>query len=93
MTVKIHTIAPDCYIIAGKGTGPIGQIIRLSAIDGVEVALQPPEYEQPIRYKFFTRGGHEFEIDDPEEVAEAQLALRSYVSESGGHVHYVPEDT
>lgn len=92
MASKVSNIAPDCYIIIGKGIRPIGHIIRLSSIDGIEVTLAAPEYVQPIKYRILTRGGHEFEIDEPDEVAEAQLVFRSYVNESGGHVHYCPAE-
>lgn len=89
MAQKHWNLHQDCYIIVGKGKRENILIIRLSDVVGVAVTAAAPKYEMPIRYKFLMRGGHEIEIDEPDECIEAQLQLRDYVEHTGGHTHYI----
>jgi hypothetical protein len=76
-------------VIAGYGKREKVQSIMLSKIVGMEITTEAPEYEVPIRYKFLMEGGHEIEIEEPDEIVALRDILLEVTSAQGGIIKYI----
>jgi hypothetical protein len=79
----------DCCVIAGYGKRQNVQAFVLSKIVGMEIETDPTNFNVPIRYKFLLEGGHEVEIEEPDEVQALRDILVTDTEAQGGHLHYI----
>jgi hypothetical protein len=55
----------------------------------MEIETDPTNFNVPIRYKFLLEGGHEVEIEEPDEVQALRDILVTDTEAQGGHLHYI----
>jgi hypothetical protein len=86
---KQWNLRHDCAVIAGYGKRDIVQCFILSKIVGIEITTDPETHTTPIRYKILLEGGHEIEIEDPDEIAQLREIFVEDTEKQGGHIHYI----
>lgn len=89
MAQKHWNLRSDCAVIAGYGRRELVQSIVLSKIVGIVITTQPPEYVIPIKYKFLLEGGHEVEIEEPDEILAMRDILIEVTEQQGGIIRYI----
>jgi hypothetical protein len=89
MAQKHWNLRSDCCVIAGYGKREEVQAFILSKIVGMRITTDPTDYNKPIRYKFLLEGGHEVEIEEPDEILAMRDILIKETEEQGGHLEYI----
>lgn len=89
MADKAWQLRRDCAVIAGYGKRELVQSLILSKIVAMEITTEPPDYKTPVKYKFFMEGGHEVEIEEPDEINAMRDILLRITNEQGGLIEYI----